>query len=200
MARPLATTDNGPPRAALAADVATFGLDPAAELAVVELLRTARDLEAVFAAELAPHGLSLSRFAILMELRTARDQQLSLSALGQRLVVVPSNVTKQVDALEARGLVTRVPSAVDRRMTFVRLTAAGAALLERILPDHYAGQSRLLADLSAAERQALVGLLAAVQRGAGAVATARLADGSAGDVRRRTAHTPPVRTGAARSS
>jgi len=152
-------------RTALAADVARFGLDPAAELAVVELLRTARDLEAVFAAELAPHGLSLSRFAILMELRTARDQQLSLTALGQRLVVVPSNVTKQVDALEARGLVTRVPSAVDRRMTFVRLTQEGAALLERILPAHYAGQSRLLAHLSAAERTALIRLLQAVQRG-----------------------------------
>src|SRR3954467_2681788 len=109
------STRDNQSRTALAADVATFGLDPAAELAVVELLRTARDLEAVFAAELAPHRLSLSRFAILMELRTTRDQQLSLTALGERLVVVPSNVTKQVDALEARGLVERVPSVVDRR-------------------------------------------------------------------------------------
>lgn len=170
-------------RTALAADVARFGLDPAAELAVVELLRTARDLEAVFAAELAPHGLSLSRFAILMELRTARDQQLSLTALGQRLVVVPSNVTKQVDALEARGLVARVPSAVDRRMTFVRLTQEGGALLERILPAHYAGQSRLLADLSTAERTALIGLLQAVQRGAAEVAVASVADADASEPR-----------------
>jgi DNA-binding MarR family transcriptional regulator len=170
-------------RTALAADVARFGLDPAAELAVVELLRTARDLEAVFAAELAPHGLSLSRFAILMELRTARDQQLSLTALGQRLVVVPSNVTKQVDALEARGLVTRVPSAVDRRITFVRLTEAGAALLERILPAHYAGQSRLLAHLSAAERTTLIRLLQAVQRGGAGVAATSVA-APAGGARR----------------
>src|SRR5262249_19098442 len=170
-------------RTALAADVARFGLDPAAELAVVELLRAARDLEAVFAAELAPHGLSLSRFAILMELRTARDQQLSLTALGQRLVVVPSNVTKQVDALEARGLVARVPSAVDRRMTFVRLTQEGGALLERILPAHYAGQSRLLADLSTAERTALIGLLQAVQRGAAEVAVASVADADASEPR-----------------
>ncbi len=167
-------------RTVLAADVATFGLDPAAELAVVELLRSARDLEAVFAAELAPHGLSLSRFAILMELRTARDRQLSLTALGDRLVVVPSNVTKQVDALEARGLVTRVPSAVDRRMTFVRLTEEGAALLERILPAHYAGQSRLLAHLSAAERAALIGLLQAVQRGVDEVAAASASDPAGG--------------------
>jgi DNA-binding MarR family transcriptional regulator len=154
-----------PTRAALAADVATFGLDPAAELAVVELLRTARDLEAVFTAELAPHGLSLSRFAILMELRTARDHQLSLTALGQRLVVVASNVTKQVDALEARRLVTRVPSAVDRRVSFVRLTDGGTALLERILPAHYAGQTRLMAHVPTGQRGLLIRLLRAVQRG-----------------------------------
>jgi MarR family 2-MHQ and catechol resistance regulon transcriptional repressor len=155
-----------PTRAALAADVVTFGGDPAAELAVVELLRTARDLEAVFAAELAPYGLSLSRFAILMELRTARNHQLSLTALGERLVVVPSNVTKQVDNLETRGLVTRVPSAVDRRVSFVRLTNEGAALLEHILPAHYAGQTRLMARLSASERALLPRLLGAVQRSA----------------------------------
>jgi DNA-binding MarR family transcriptional regulator len=155
-----------PKRAALAADVATFGFDPDAELCVVELLRTARDLEAVFTAELAPYGLSLSRFGILMELRTAGEHQLSLTVLGHRLVVVPSNVTKQVDALEVRGLVKRVPSPVDRRASFVRLTTEGSALLERILPDHYAGQMRLLAHLSAAERTSLMRLLGAVQRGA----------------------------------
>jgi DNA-binding MarR family transcriptional regulator len=154
-----------PKRAALAADVATFGLEPAAELCVVELLRTARDLEAVFAAEFAPYGLSLSRFAILMELRTAPEHQLSLTVLGHRLVVVPSNVTKQVDALEGSGLVQRVPSPVDRRMSFVRLTKEGSALLERILPGHYAGQMRLLAHLSATQRASLIRLLAAVQRG-----------------------------------
>jgi DNA-binding MarR family transcriptional regulator len=169
-----------PARRALAADVATFGLDPSAELAVVELLRTARDLEAAFAAELAPHGLSLSRFAILMELRTARDRQLSLTALGQRLVVVPSNVTKQVDALEARGLVTRVPSAVDRRMTFVRLTDQGAALLEQILPAHFAGQSRLLVHLSPAERTALVASLQAVQRATQEIPAERATDADQG--------------------
>lgn len=139
---------------------------PAAELAVVELLRTVRDLESVLATEFAPHGLSLSRFAILMELRTTRDRQLSFTALGERLVVVPSNVTKQVDALEARALVKRVPSAVDRRMSFVRLTEEGAALLERILPGHYAAQARMMAHLSTAERASLIRLLRAVQRGA----------------------------------
>ena len=155
----------GRSRDALAADVARLGLDPTAELAVVELLRSVRDLESVLGARLAPHGLSLSRFAILMELRTARDHQLSLSALSDRLVVVPSNVTKQVDALEQRGLVARVPSAVDRRMIFVQLTAEGAALLERMLPDYYAGQSQLLRYLTPAEQTELVRLLGAVQRG-----------------------------------
>jgi MarR family transcriptional regulator, organic hydroperoxide resistance regulator len=70
-----------------------------------------------------------------------------------------SNVTGLVDRLEARGLVARQASSVDRRVKVLTLTAAGrrvrAVLIERLTapPDDRLGR------LSAQEQRLLVDLL-----------------------------------------
>jgi DNA-binding MarR family transcriptional regulator len=70
-----------------------------------------------------------------------------------------SNVTGLVDRLEARGLVARQPSAADRRVKVLTLTAAGrrvrAVLIERLT----APPDNRLARLSAQEQRLLVDLL-----------------------------------------
>lgn len=64
-----------------------------------------------------------------------------------------SNVLKR---LEARGLITREVAAQDRRARVLRLTEAGADLLDRVRPDIMASQRHLLSPLSSEERQAFL--------------------------------------------
>jgi DNA-binding MarR family transcriptional regulator len=58
---------------------------------------------------------------------------LPMTELAALLGCDNSNVTGLIDRLEARGLVTRQPSAQDRRVKHVVLTAAGRRLRERML-------------------------------------------------------------------
>jgi MarR family transcriptional regulator, organic hydroperoxide resistance regulator len=58
---------------------------------------------------------------------------LPMTELAALLACDNSNVTGLIDRLEVRGLVTRQPSAQDRRVKHVVLTAAGRRLRERML-------------------------------------------------------------------
>src|SRR5688572_20533796 len=64
------------------------------------------------------------------------DRPVPMGRLAQTLACDASNVTGLVDRLESRGLVRRRPSADDRRVKVLQLTATGcrvrALLLERI--------------------------------------------------------------------
>ncbi len=66
---------------------------------------------------------------------------------------------KVVDRLVDKGLVARQISSVDRRAREVRLTDAGIALLDRVLPIVKAAQTRFLSGLNAEERAQFISLL-----------------------------------------
>jgi DNA-binding MarR family transcriptional regulator len=61
------------------------------------------------------------------------DSPLSMRHLAAVLGCDNSNVTGLVDRLETRGLVERQPSAEDRRVKHIVLTAAGRQLRDRLL-------------------------------------------------------------------
>lgn len=67
-----------------------------------------------------------------------------------------------LDRLQAKGLVARRIDPGDRRARLVRLTPAGAALLERVQPQVEALQHDILAGLTEAERASFVALAARV--------------------------------------
>jgi DNA-binding MarR family transcriptional regulator len=75
------------------------------------------------------HGLSESRFRVLVTIYHSPARRLPLGAIAESLNVVPRTVTDLVDVLERDGLVTRVPDAADRRSILAVLTDEG---LERI--------------------------------------------------------------------
>ncbi len=64
-----------------------------------------------------------------------------------------------LDRLQARGLVERTADSTDRRAWRLRLTPAGADLLDRIEPRVAQVQRDLLAPLSAMEQRQLMALL-----------------------------------------
>ncbi|GAB3908602.1 hypothetical protein GCM10029964_108630 [Kibdelosporangium lantanae] len=71
-------------------------------------------------------------------------------------MITSGAVTQRLDRLEARGLVTRTPNQSDGRGVYVDLTDAGRELIDRALPDHVATEHRMLAGLTAEQREQLV--------------------------------------------
>src|ERR1700742_21543 len=74
----------------------------------------------------AERDLSLAATRLLGVLR---DREPTMNELARLLQLDRSSVTGLVDRAERRGLVTRVPSAADRRSVLVRLTPEGRALI-----------------------------------------------------------------------
>ena len=80
--------------------------------------------------------------------------------LGSLLLVSRADVTKVIDGLEKRGLVTRSASQEDRRVKVIRITKAGKTLVQRIIPLQNKESVRVTAGLSAHEIGTLNKLLA----------------------------------------
>jgi MarR family transcriptional regulator, lower aerobic nicotinate degradation pathway regulator len=76
----------------------------------------------------AEHDLSLAQTRLLGVLR---DRVPTMNQLARLLGLDKSSVTGLVDRAERRGLVTRVPSAADRRAVLVTLTDEGRSLVSR---------------------------------------------------------------------
>lgn len=116
--------------------------------ALLQLLRTADTLWNASRLFFEPWQLSPSQFNVLNLLHSTPGG-LSQTELGRQLIMHRSNLTGLVDRLEKRGLVKRQDVAGDRRAYRVMLTAAGAKLLDEILPRYYAGAERVWGGISA---------------------------------------------------
>jgi len=81
------------------------------------------------------------------------------------LLVTRGTVTGLLDSLEHRGLIERAQHPEDRRMVSVSITERALALLEDLLPGHWANERNMLAGLSEREKNSLVRLLGKVQDG-----------------------------------
>jgi DNA-binding MarR family transcriptional regulator len=80
--------------------------------------------------------MTLAEFDVLIQLRLARDGQLRMTDLSERVRLSPSGITRLVDRLAAQGLVKRGHCKSDRRGTWAILTAGGRARVDRARPSH----------------------------------------------------------------
>lgn len=103
-----------------------------------------------------PFGLSPVQCHVLHLLEPGRG--VPMSRLAEALACDASNVTGLVDRLEERGVVERRPSAEDRRVKVLDLTATGARLRGELL-QCMTRQPHPLSRLSAREQRALVRIL-----------------------------------------
>ena len=86
------------------------------------------------------------------------DRPIPMGSLAEALVCDASNVTGLVNRLESRGLIRRQPSAGDRRVKVLELTAAGARLRSTVL-ERMTKPPERLTRLPADEQRALVKIL-----------------------------------------
>lgn len=122
--------------------------------------RLARHLDRARRTAFAEHSLEPWEFDVLTALRRAgAPYQLSPGQLLTQTLVTSGTMTNRIDRLAVKGLVQRLPDPGDRRGVLVRLSLAGQDLADRALAGLLAHERALLAELSAAQRGELAGLL-----------------------------------------
>ena len=112
-------------------------------------------------------GLSTSLFNVLRILRGSHPTALTCGEIGGRTIARDPDVTRLVDQLSARGLVTRARSETDRRVVEVSITAKGLDLLGELDPHSQRMPRSLIGHVSAAKLRRLATLLAEVLDGMG---------------------------------
>jgi len=95
-----------------------------------------QDLMNALEADLAPHGLSVGDYQVLVYLSESEDQNMRMCDLAERLQLSPSGLTRRLDGLVRAGLVARNPSSQDRRVMLAVLTPAGRSTIETVAPHH----------------------------------------------------------------
>lgn len=119
--------------------------------------RTANLVLPQFEAMFAENELTFSQWTVLMALR---EWQASTSAeIARSICHDAGSLTRMLDQLERRGLVTRLRSDTDRRVVMLTLTPRGAELVESLMPRVVAFWNTLLGDFSHGEIKTLIGLL-----------------------------------------
>lgn len=84
----------------------------------------------------AEHGLTAQQHQALLAIRGAPAEPVTIGYVAERLMIKPHSASGLIDRLAALGLVSRSPSADDRRQALVSLTAKSRSLLEQLSATH----------------------------------------------------------------
>lgn len=96
----------------------------------VSLLKTADFLSLEAEQLVKPHGLTGTQYNVLRILRGSEPEGLPCSAIGERMISHDPDMTRLLDRMEKRGLISRERQTDDRRVVKTRITPAGLALLK----------------------------------------------------------------------
>jgi DNA-binding MarR family transcriptional regulator len=112
------------------------------------VLRASRLILEASDAFLAAYGLTRGELDVLSALRRA-DEPLNPTSLAHTLLAPRSAITMRLNALNARGLLSRSTNPTDRRSSLLVLTDAGEALVDEVIPAQLAFEDALLAEAPA---------------------------------------------------
>ncbi len=129
----------------------------------LNLLRTADALLREVEATLKPASLSHAQYNVLRILRGAGPGSLACREIGDRMLTRDPDITRLLDRLEARGLVTRSRERADRRVVKTRITAEGLRILRGLDEPIAALHRRQVQHIGARRLRSLVGLLEQVR-------------------------------------
>jgi MarR family transcriptional regulator, 2-MHQ and catechol-resistance regulon repressor len=113
------------------------------------MMKTMRALTRYAAAGIEDTGLGLSDFGVLELL--LHKGPLPVNAIGPMVDLTPGSISIAVDRLVAKGLVSRVESAEDRRVRIVALTSRGKDLIVSAFRKHSGQMKRVFSALSPEE-------------------------------------------------
>ncbi|MFC7220813.1 MarR family winged helix-turn-helix transcriptional regulator [Streptomyces polyrhachis] len=98
--------------------------------AITSVMRAHQILLAEVDAVVKPYGLTFARYEALVLLTFAKEGELAMSKIGERLMVHPTSVTNTVDRLAASGYVAKRPNPNDGRGTLASITAKGREVVD----------------------------------------------------------------------
>lgn len=133
----------------------------------LRLAQTARVLERAFDEALAGKGGTLPVWLVLLNLkiREPGNQRELAEAVGVR----EATLTHHLNAMDARGLITRTRDAANRRVQVVKLTEEGEAAFSRLRDVAIAFDAKLRDGLSQADLDQFDGVLGRLAANVGAV-------------------------------
>lgn len=100
--------------------------------ATVGLMRTADMVNRRFSALYAPYGLTGQQYNVLRILRGARPDAMPTMEIAERMIQATPGITRLLDRLERKKLVSRERCLEDRRQVLCTITTRGLSLLEQL--------------------------------------------------------------------
>ncbi len=128
------------------------------EAAFLDLLRTSDMLSRGLVQVLKTEDLSATQYNVLRILR-GTPEGLPCGEIASRMITRDPDVTRLLDRLEKRGLISRCREAKDRRTVMARITPDGLKLLSRLDEPVQAAHRKQLGHLGRERLRALTELL-----------------------------------------
>jgi DNA-binding MarR family transcriptional regulator len=122
-----------------------------------------RDLIAAEEPVLAAHDVSMWGYVVLLALD--RSSMRTQAALAAAIGADKTRIIRDLDELQQRGLIERMPDPDDRRVRLLAITDAGRAVKDAVQEEIQRGEERWLGDLSADERRTLLRVLGRLATG-----------------------------------
>ena len=129
------------------------------EETTLNIMRTADQLNLLLMDVLKPYGLSGTQYNVLRILRGAGRDGASCNDIASRLVTRDPDITRLMDRLEKRGILTRDRAKEDRRFVTHRLTASGLDLVNELDRPIEALHRTAMRRLKPGQLRDLIGLL-----------------------------------------
>ncbi len=126
------------------ADTGSLDLYGTGTCAALNFRRTARAVTRLYDLALAPSGIRATQMAILTAV--AKFQPLSMSRIGEILVLDQTTLTRSLRLLKKQGLL-EVSSRSAKRQRFVTLTQSGVKALALAVPLWRAVQAKFLSEM-----------------------------------------------------
>ena len=134
-------------------EIQVFFMTQGADHVWLVMMKAMRALTRYAAAGIEETGLGLSDFGVLEIL--LRKGPLPVNTIGPIIDLTRGSISIAVDRLVAKGLVSRIESAEDRRVRIVALTPRGKDLIVPAFRKHAGQMKRAFSELSSDELRAL---------------------------------------------
>jgi MarR family transcriptional regulator, organic hydroperoxide resistance regulator len=131
----------------------------------VALLKAADTLSLEAEQLFKPAGLSGTQYNVLRILRGAEPSGLACRGIADRMISHDPDITRLLDRMEKRGLITRERQTDDRRVVKARIAPAGLSALKALDAPVHAMHQRQFQHLSAAQLKKLANLLCTFEGG-----------------------------------
>ncbi|WP_099190100.1 MarR family winged helix-turn-helix transcriptional regulator [Tepidibacter mesophilus] len=129
---------------------------------IINLLKSVEIMRFVYNDLFVNHGISESKFYVLLLLSYSNDG-MALSEIGDKMLVTRANMTGLIDRMEKEELVEKKVNPKDRRSSIAYLTNKGRTLFEEIKDTHIDFSKQMTSGLSIEEKEQVNKLLEKLQ-------------------------------------